>query len=108
MKGRPRQQATEPLWVSGINPVKEALRGGDLVIHEMIVARGDQRVQELQESLSDSYAANAGLTFRPRMGYTIDVEAQYLRNAVSSSDVRLFFRVSKRFDVRRSPAGARP
>jgi 23S rRNA (guanosine2251-2'-O)-methyltransferase len=29
--------------------VKEALRGGDLVIHEMVVARDDKRVRELQE-----------------------------------------------------------
>jgi 23S rRNA (guanosine2251-2'-O)-methyltransferase len=37
------------LWVSGVNPVREALLSDGMSIEEMIIARADPRVQELRE-----------------------------------------------------------
>lgn len=36
------------LWVSGFNPVSEAVRSGSVQIFELIVARSDARIEELQ------------------------------------------------------------
>ncbi|PWB76252.1 hypothetical protein C3F09_00830 [candidate division GN15 bacterium] len=66
------------------------------------------RVQELEESLMDSYAATAGICFRPGRDFTIRAEGQFLRNAINTSDWRLFLRVAKGFLIQPSPAGARP
>jgi 23S rRNA (guanosine2251-2'-O)-methyltransferase len=44
-----RLPSAQDLWISGINPVREALRADRLVIREMVLARSDQRVQELME-----------------------------------------------------------
>lgn len=66
------------------------------------------RIQELQESLSDAYSASAGLSFRPGSDFTIRAEAQFLRNAVSSSDTRLFIRILKGFSVQRYSTEGRP
>jgi 23S rRNA (guanosine2251-2'-O)-methyltransferase len=37
------------IWISGINPVREALRSEDLVSRELILARSDPRGRELEE-----------------------------------------------------------
>jgi len=66
------------------------------------------RVQELQESLSDAYSASAGISFRPGKELTIRAEGQFLRNAINTSDLRLFLRVTKGFSVQKSAAEVRP
>ncbi len=66
------------------------------------------RVQELQESLSDAYSTAAGISFCPGKNFTITAEGQFLRNATSTSDLRLFLRVSKGFSMQRSTVGTRP
>jgi len=47
MKGKGR--SAEAIWISGVNPVREALRAESLAVREMIYARTDQRIQELIE-----------------------------------------------------------
>lgn len=44
---KPFPRSEEPLWISGINPVREALRSGAAGIRELIVCRGDPRGIEL-------------------------------------------------------------
>lgn len=66
------------------------------------------RVQELEESLIDAYAATAGISYRAGSEFTIRAEGQFLRNALSRSDWRLFLRVAKGFSIQPSGAGARP
>lgn len=83
----------------------------DLVRHWSVYGNTDlsrYRVQELQESLSDAYSASAGISFRPGKDFTMKAEGQFLRNAISTSDVRLFLRVSKGFSVQKSAAGVKP
>jgi 23S rRNA (guanosine2251-2'-O)-methyltransferase len=48
MKTRP--QPPQTLWISGINPALEALRSESAAIEEMVLARSDQRGQELREA----------------------------------------------------------
>ncbi|MHC1742146.1 MAG: 23S rRNA (guanosine(2251)-2'-O)-methyltransferase RlmB [Syntrophobacteraceae bacterium] len=45
----PRKKPSDspPILICGINPVKEALRAVSLVLHEMILARSDQRAEEV-------------------------------------------------------------
>lgn len=49
MKKTGERQA-EVIWISGVNPVREALRAEGIAIREMMVARSDQRAQELLQS----------------------------------------------------------
>lgn len=44
-----RSHAPQELWISGINPVREALRADRMMVREMVLARSDQRVRELME-----------------------------------------------------------
>lgn len=48
MKGRSPAPPRD-VWISGINPVKEALLASTPGIHEMVVCRADQRTRELLE-----------------------------------------------------------
>ena len=57
------------------------------------------RVQGEQVDLSDAYAASAGIGWRPGSGWQIQVQGQWLRNAVRTSDVRLFLQLSKSFSA---------
>lgn len=41
--------AEKEIWISGINPVKEALRAAGIVSSELILARSDSRGRELEE-----------------------------------------------------------
>jgi hypothetical protein len=66
------------------------------------------RIQELQESLNDAYSASAGLSFRPGSDFTIRAEGQVVRNAVSTSDVRLFIRILKGFTLEHPTREGRP
>ncbi len=47
----PRKKGADspPILICGINPVKEALRTASLAIHEMTLARSDQRAKELMD-----------------------------------------------------------
>lgn len=42
-------QKEKGIWISGINPVVEALRSGHLTPDELVLARSDQRGRELEE-----------------------------------------------------------
>ncbi|MHC1729143.1 MAG: 23S rRNA (guanosine(2251)-2'-O)-methyltransferase RlmB [Syntrophobacteraceae bacterium] len=42
-------QAEHAIWISGINPVREALRAEDLPATELLLARSDLRGRELEE-----------------------------------------------------------
>lgn len=44
-----QSRSTEDIWISGINPVIEALRAESMPIREMILARTDQRILEITE-----------------------------------------------------------
>ncbi|NLJ27834.1 23S rRNA (guanosine(2251)-2'-O)-methyltransferase RlmB [Desulforhabdus amnigena] len=57
--GKGPQHPPQDLWISGINPVREALRADRMVIREMILARTDQRVQELMD-----WAKQKGIALR--------------------------------------------
>jgi 23S rRNA (guanosine2251-2'-O)-methyltransferase len=46
---KPPSRASTALWISGFNPVREALLTARAEILEMIVARSDQRIRELVE-----------------------------------------------------------
>ncbi|MGV8074588.1 MAG: 23S rRNA (guanosine(2251)-2'-O)-methyltransferase RlmB [Syntrophobacteraceae bacterium] len=39
----------QPIWITGVNPAGEALRAETVAVHEMILARSDQRTIELME-----------------------------------------------------------
>ena len=58
MKVRPSAPPRD-IWISGINPVKEALCAGIPGIREMVAARSDQRTRELLER-----GRKAGIPFR--------------------------------------------
>jgi len=51
--------APSPLWITGINPAREALRSGRFSIRELIVARADARVQEIRQ-----WATQRGIPWR--------------------------------------------
>ncbi len=55
MKSRP--QPSQSIWISGVNPVKEALLSGFASIREMVIARDDQRIQELVGSAREAGVA---------------------------------------------------
>lgn len=44
-----RRNPTKEIWISGINPVREALLSDRLIVREMILARDDIRIQALVE-----------------------------------------------------------
>lgn len=58
---------------------------------------GRYRIQEMQDDRSDSYASRLGARWRAGHGIMASTEVQYLRNAVESHDVRLYFRLSVDF-----------
>jgi len=37
------------IWISGVNPVREALRGGQIAAHQLVLSRSDSRGQEIEE-----------------------------------------------------------
>jgi 23S rRNA (guanosine2251-2'-O)-methyltransferase len=50
MKGHSLPRVDQTIWVSGINPAREAFRASSLAILEIVVARDDHRVNELLAS----------------------------------------------------------
>jgi 23S rRNA (guanosine2251-2'-O)-methyltransferase len=52
---------TQSIWISGINPVREALASDHLILREMILGRDDQRARELMD-----LAAKKGLPVQHR------------------------------------------
>lgn len=54
------------IWISGINPVREALRAADLASAELILARSDPRGRELEE-LARSRGIRIGRGTRERL-----------------------------------------
>jgi hypothetical protein len=69
---------------------------------------GRYRVQPEQDGRSDAYASQIGLTCRPGWGLTGRIEAQVLRNAVSTSETRLYIHLAKEFSWRDSSREAAP
>jgi 23S rRNA (guanosine2251-2'-O)-methyltransferase len=53
MKRHPQKET--PIWISGINPVREALRAGGTAVGELVLARSDARGQELEELAKKRY-----------------------------------------------------
>lgn len=51
--------APSSLWITGINPAREALRAGRFTIREMVLARADVRIQEMRQ-----WAAQQGIPWR--------------------------------------------
>ena len=51
--GRPymkeRSRSTSEVWITGVNPVKEALKAERMPVRELILARTDRRAEELAE-----------------------------------------------------------
>jgi hypothetical protein len=58
------------------------------------------RIQEEHVDRSDAYSTTAGLQWQMGRGFDIRSEVQYLRNAVSNEDIRLFLRLSKQLRLR--------
>jgi len=58
------------------------------------------RVQLQEGERIDSYASTLGLQWRAGRGVTVRGEGQYLHNAVSKEDYRLFLRVAKHFSFK--------
>lgn len=47
-----RSRTEETIWISGVNPVREALRTESIAIREMVLARKDPRIQEIADLAS--------------------------------------------------------
>ena len=58
------------------------------------------RVQVEQENNSDAYAANLGLERKFSGGLSTAIEVQFIRNAISSDDWRLYFQLTKYFNLK--------
>ncbi|MBI5267291.1 MAG: hypothetical protein HY851_08675 [candidate division Zixibacteria bacterium] len=64
------------------------------------------RVQGEQADESDAYATSAGIGWRPARGWQVQVQGQWLRNAVRTSDVRFLFQLTKAFSTTIGGKGA--
>jgi hypothetical protein len=64
------------------------------------------RVQGEQVDLSDAYAASVGIGWRPGSGWQVQMQGQWLRNAVRTSDVRFLLQLSKSFSATIGGKGA--
>lgn len=65
------------------------------------------RVQSEQEEYSDSYGSAIGFLWRGPSGWSCRAECQWFRNAVSTSDGRLYLQVAKDFSIGSDGKGAK-
>lgn len=65
------------------------------------------RIQELQMDRSDNCSATIGINRKLGKTWTVRTEGQYLRNAISSGDYRLYFRISKDFSLKGNSGSSR-
>jgi hypothetical protein len=64
------------------------------------------KVQEEQDTRIDDYSSHIGLSWRTRTGLAASIEGQFARNALASSQSRLYARMTKYFSIAlKSPKG---
>ncbi len=66
---------------------------------------GRYKVQDLQNDLNDAYSSAIGINRRFGNGWETRFEGQYLRNAISESDTRIYLNIIKRFAIGQSGGG---
>lgn len=64
------------------------------------------RVQGQQVDQSDAYTAAAGIGWRPGKNWQVQLQGQFLRNAVNSSDARFLLQITKGFSAKLGGTGA--